>query len=46
MRKKMPLIWYIIKTFTFDVNYKHLLISVSELESKSRSDSFYDKRFL
>ena len=46
MRKKMLLIWYIIKAFTFVVKYTYLLVSVSELESKSGSDSFHDERFL
>ena len=46
MRKEMLLIWYIIKTFTFVVKYTYLLVRVSELESKSGSDSFHDERFL
>ena len=44
--EKMPLIWYIIKTFTFDVKHTYVLSSVAVLQSKSETDSFYGKRLL
>ena len=40
--EKMPMNWYIIKTFTFDIKYTYLLLSVVVLQSKSEADRFYD----
>ena len=39
---KMPMNWYIIKTFTFDIKYTYLLLSVVVLQCKSEADRFYD----
>ena len=42
--EKIPLIWYIVKAFTFDVKYTYLLLSVVVLQSKSEADRFYDEK--
>ena len=44
--KKHHLVWSIIKTFSFDVKYTYLLLSVAVLQSKNETDRFYDERFL
>ena len=44
--EKMLLIWYIIKTITVDVKRTYLLLSVAALQSKSKTDRFFEERFL
>ena len=36
----MPLIWYMVKTFTFDVKYTYRLLSVEVLQSKGETNGF------
>ena len=42
----MPLIWYILKTFTFDLEYTYLLVSVAVLKRESETERFYEESFL